>query len=269
MGVPRHQPDIHGVEIHDAEIQDQFTRQAEPFLRRHAGGKQDLLERMADCAQPRREDTLLDVACGPGIVSCFFAERVSRVTGLDAVPAMLESARRLQDDRGLTNIEWVHGQATALPFRDAAFDCAVTRFSFHHYLDPGQALREMKRVCRRGGTILVADVTPSPETQDRLNEWEILRDPSHIRALTEAEFASLGESAGLVLHRVEQFGLAMDLEDLLAGSFPWPGDAGRLRALFQEDIRTGANRLGVAARDEAGAIRLSYPVTVLAWRRSE
>ena len=256
----------HEVEIHAAEILDQFTRQAEPFLQRHAGGKNELLDLMAACAHPHLEDSLLDVACGPGIISCFFATRVSRVTGLDAVPAMLDTARRLQAERGLTNIEWVLGQSTALPFPDASFDCVVTRFSFHHFLDPSAALREMKRVCRHSGTVLVADVAPSPEAQDRFNEWEILRDPSHTRALTHAEFLALGEAAGLALDRAESFSLAMDLEDLLAGSFPRPGDAGRIRTLFEEEIRAGTNRLGVAAHRKAGAIKLTYPVTVLAWQ---
>lgn len=252
---------------HDLEIQSQFTQQAEPFLRRHAGSRNALLELMAECAEPRSEDSVLDVACGPGIISCFFADRVSRVTGLDAVSAMLERARQLQAERGLSNIEWVQGQSGALPFRDASFDCVVTRFSFHHYLDPLAALREMKRVCKPDGIVLVTDVAPSKETQDRFNHWEILRDPSHTRALTHAEFISLGEATGLQLRRREDFSLAMDLEDLLQGSFPKPGDADKIRALFEEDIRSGRDELGVAARYEDGAMKLVYPVAIFAWRK--
>ena len=58
---------------HAATIQDQFTRQAEPFAERHGGSKDALLETMAACGGFSAEDTLLDVACGPGIVSCYFA----------------------------------------------------------------------------------------------------------------------------------------------------------------------------------------------------
>ena len=49
---------------HDAEILDQFTRQAEPFLQRHAHSNSDLLELMAECAGVRPEDFVLDIACG-------------------------------------------------------------------------------------------------------------------------------------------------------------------------------------------------------------
>lgn len=254
---------------HNAEILDQFTRQAEPFLQRHTGGKEALLELMAECAEPRTQDTLLDVACGPGIISCFFAARVRCVTGVDMVPAMLDRARQLQSEECLTNIEWKLGQSTALSFPNETFDCVVTRFSFHHYLRPQAALLEMKRVCRRNGTVLVADVVPSPQAQQRFNHWEILRDPSHTRALIRDEFLSLGKEAGLELRRCEAFSLPMDLEVLLQGSFPNPGDDARIRTLFEEDIRSGRDELGVAARHENGAIRLAYPVAVFAWRRND
>ena len=67
---------------HDAEILDQFTRQAEPFLRRHENSHQGLLQLMVDCADVRRQDTVLDIACGPGIVSCFFAQHAGKA-GVD------------------------------------------------------------------------------------------------------------------------------------------------------------------------------------------
>jgi hypothetical protein len=61
----------------------------------------------------------------------------------------------------------------------------------------------------------------------------------------------------------------MELEDLLAGSFPRPGDADRIRALFEEDIQADRDELGVSARRDAGAIQITYPVAVLAWRKQQ
>jgi hypothetical protein len=78
---------------------------------------------------------------------------------------------------------------------------------------------------------------------------------------------ALGEAAGLDLRRQENFSFGMELEDLLAGSFPRPGDADRIRALFAEDIQAGRDALGVAACRDEGLIRLTYPVAVLAWRK--
>ena len=252
---------------HQAEILDQFTRQADPFLKRHAQGHDALLALMAHCAATRAEDRILDVACGPGIVSCFFAAHARHVTGLDMVPAMLERARRLQAERCLQNVTWQLGESTRLPFLDESFDQVVTRFSFHHFLDPLAALCEMKRVCRPAGTVLVSDVTPGKESQARFNEWETLRDPSHTRALTVAEFRSLGQEAGLNLGREEPFAMEMNLDDLLKGSFPKRGDDERIRALFDNEIRTGSETLGVIARRTEAGIVITYPVSVLAWTR--
>lgn len=253
--------------IHEAAVLDQFTRQADPFVRRHAHSHNDLLAAMADCAAVTRHDSVLDVACGPGIVSCFFARHARHVTGLDMVPAMLERARKFQSEQNVPNVTWQPGSSSALPFSADCFDCVVTRFSFHHFLEPEVALSEMKRVAKPGGTVLVCDVAPDAATQESFNHWEILRDPSHTRALTEEQFEQLGRAAGLELSRKARYTLVMDLEDLLAGSFPHTGDAERIRSLFAEGVAAGTNHLGVAAQRTAGGIQIAYPVVVLAWRR--
>ncbi len=252
---------------HEAEIVDQFTRQAEPFVRRHAHTHDALLEAMADCASVSPPDSVLDVACGPGIVSCFFAKYARHVTGLDVVPAMLERARKFQAEQNVANVTWQLGSCANLPFDGAEFDCVVTRFSFHHFLEPEVALREMKRVASPGGTILICDVAPDEDVQESFNHWERLRDPSHTCGLTERQFEQLAQTAGLDLYRKVHYTLAMELENLLAGSFPKPGDAEKIRALFDAEVEAGTNRLGVAARRTGGSIQIHYPVLLLASRK--
>ena len=148
-------------------------------------------------AQLSGEDTALDVACGAGMVACAFATIASHVTGIDITPAMLEQSRLLAQRCGLTNLSWRQGNIETLPFPDNEFSVVVSRYAFHHLLNPDIVLAEMARVCRPGGRILIADGCPPPEKVDAYNHFEKLFDPSHHRALTLEEFLSLINGAGL------------------------------------------------------------------------
>jgi SAM-dependent methyltransferase len=253
---------------HDRLILEQFTRQADPFadLAAHSAASSMRLVLAAAAVGPG--DEVLDVACGPGLLTCALARAARRVVGVDVVPAMLERARKEQSRAGLTNVTWQPGDARALPFAEATFDRVVTRFSFHHLLDPAQALGEMVRVCRPGGIVMVVDAAPAAEARAAYDEWETLRDPSHARALTLPELEALCDAAGLTGRRSERFRLEMELEAQLAASFPQPGDGERLRARFREDIARGVDRpdLGAHLRGD-GAVWFAYPCAIVTARR--
>jgi ubiquinone/menaquinone biosynthesis C-methylase UbiE len=243
-------------------IVDQFTRQAVPFAEMPAHSNEESVRRLIDMAQVGQEDTLLDVACGPGLVACPLAEVARHVTGLDLTPAMIEQARARQQAKGLTNLTWLVGDAVPLPFPDATFSVVVTRYSFHHFLDPKAVLAEMVRVCRPGGRVAVIDVfTSSPEQAEAYNRVEKLRDPSHVRALSLEELTGLCHNAGLRDVRTAFYKLDVPLEELLARSFPNPGDADRIRQTFADDI--GVDRLGVGAHRRDGAIHFGFPIAAI------
>lgn len=247
---------------HERRIQSQFSQQAATFGSVVAHSAAESLEALIALAAPKPTDEALDIACGPGIVTCALAPAVRSIRGQDVVPAMLDKARARQAEQGLDNVAWDLGDAGALPYADDSFDLVVTRFSFHHLREPLTTLREMRRVCRAGGTLVVADVAPTPETSQSYDRFETIRDPSHTHALTEPEVEALFESAGLPIVRRARHGLPMRLEGQLAASFPEPGGADELRRLFEADL--GVNALGVDARREQGEIWFTYPVLVLA-----
>jgi len=91
---------------------------------------------------------LLDVACGPGLVSAAAAARGANVTGVDFSPNMVAEARRRYP--ALTFRE---GDAAALPFEDASFDAVVIGFGLHHFPYPVHALAEARRLLRSGGRL--------------------------------------------------------------------------------------------------------------------
>ncbi|MCA9863587.1 MAG: methyltransferase domain-containing protein [Thermomicrobiales bacterium] len=101
---------------------------------------------------------VLDVACGSGVVARTVAARLhgaGQVTGLDLSPAMLRVARRASEAAGLA-IDWVQGDAQALPFPDVAFDLVFCQQAIQFFPDRARAVAEMHRVLAPGGEVGVA-----------------------------------------------------------------------------------------------------------------
>ena len=246
---------------HRERILDQFTRQAVPFSQSQNIRNQQALEKIVRLAEASPKDTVLDVACGPGLLACAFARVVRHAVGIDLTPAMLEQARQVQREYQVENVSWNQGDVLALPYPDRHFSIVATRFSFHHLQQPLAALQEMKRVCRPGGRVIVADMAPAPDKAGSLNTLERLRDPSHVRALTVPELNQLFGDAGMQVTRSDRYRLEGELEDLLQRSFPNQGDEQRIRQMFEDSL--GDDALDLATRRENGKIFYSYPVAVL------
>ena len=109
---------------------------------------------MVEAAKLAPGQSVLDVACGTGVLAQEAARRVApggTVTGLDRNEGMLAVARRKAP-----GIEWRQGMAESLPFPDKTFDAAVSQFALMFFEDRAQALKEMARVTRPGGRMGVA-----------------------------------------------------------------------------------------------------------------
>lgn len=251
----------HQLKEHNAAILDQFTRQAVPFATASPIRDPDILGRIVDMAEPQPNDTVLDVACGPGLLACAFAHVVRHVTGIDMTPAMLEQARKEQRAKGLNNLTWDQGDAAALPYRDGEFSIVTTRFTFHHFLEPLMVLREMRRVCCPGGKVVVVDSAPVSAKADAFNAVEKLRDPSHTRAMPVEELRALFAEAELGKPKIDTCRLEGDLDDLLNRSFPNPGDDERIRTIFKNSL--AGDSLDLATCMKNGKLHYGFPVAIL------
>lgn len=116
-------------------------------------------ELLADAADLRAGSRVLDVAGGHGNTALAAARCGAEVTSLDFVPALLErAAERAQAER--LPVEFVEGDAEALPFPVASFDAVISAVGVMFAPDQERAAGELLRVCRPGGTIALANWTP-------------------------------------------------------------------------------------------------------------
>jgi len=174
-----------------------------------AGGDLDLV---VELCEPGPGVTALDVATGGGHVARRLREAGADVVTLDPAPGM-------QPD--------VIAPAEHLPFADGSFDVVVTRLAAHHFDSIPEAVAEMARVT--SDLVVVEDHRYTNEDTELA---ERLRDPSHVRALSEEEWRNLLTGAGLEVERVEQFSMVLDFDSWFARTETPPDDAARARELL-------------------------------------
>jgi ubiquinone/menaquinone biosynthesis C-methylase UbiE len=174
---------------HLKRIADEFGRQAQTFDVWAEKTDDRVADRFLAALGEAGQGSVLDIACGPGVVTASIAPGAASVVALDATEQMLEKARARCAKAGLRNVEFRRGDAEHLPFKDAQFDGVVTRLAVHHFADPQRAFDEMFRVLRAQGTAVIVDVVSSevPAEASLQNAIERLRDPSHTRMLPASE----------------------------------------------------------------------------------
>jgi ubiquinone/menaquinone biosynthesis C-methylase UbiE len=227
---------------HENRVRDEFARQAETFSASAVITDTALTQRFIAALGEAAQGSVLDVACGPGILSAAIAKTARDVVAFDLTPQMLTKAAQRCAEAGLNNVTFREGNATELPFPNAAFDAVVTRLSVHHFDRPKRVIEEIFRVLRPGGTFVVADVISSevPAEAELQNAIEILRDPSHVRMLPGSELTFLVKEAGFAIESLLTWDTPREFEE-------WMGivnDASRvppLRAVVRALASAGAS----------------------------
>jgi ubiquinone/menaquinone biosynthesis C-methylase UbiE len=122
-------------------------------------------ERVVQRVAVQRGEEVLDVACGTGNAALRAAAAGGRVTGIDLTPELLEVARRLASEQG-ADIDYVEGDAEALPVATASFDVAVSVFGAIFAPRHAVAAHELARVLRPGGRVCLTAWTPEGSMGD-------------------------------------------------------------------------------------------------------
>ncbi|HRP98892.1 MAG TPA: class I SAM-dependent methyltransferase [Terrimesophilobacter sp.] len=207
--------------------------------------------------------SLLDVGSGPGTMTVDFAQRVApaRVVGVDASADVVEKAAAHASDRGVSNIEFIVGDAYHLPFSDGEFDVVHTHQTLQHVSDPVAVLREMRRVRANDGLVAAREVDyPAvfwhPESPG-LEKWYATYDAVHR--------GNGGEPAAG--RHLKSWALDAGFTEVLAGASVWHfstdaerewwGGAWADRALHSEFAK-GAIEQGHATSDDLADVSAAW-----------
>lgn len=184
---------------HTGLVATQFGPRARAYVESADHSKGADLARLKAIVRDQPGGRILDLGCGGGHVSFTVAPHAREVIAYDLSADMLAEVRREAAARGHTSIRTEQGLAEALPFADASFDFVFTRFSAHHWSDLAAGLAEMRRVLKPGGLAIVMDSCgPEGVRHDTfLQTIELLRDPSHVRDYSVAEWVAALRRAGL------------------------------------------------------------------------
>ncbi len=188
--------------VHE-KVQQQFGATAAAYSSSAGHGDSTALAALVERAAPRATDTVLDIATGAGHTALAFAPHVQKVVAYDLTEAMLRETAKNAAERGLTNVSTQQGPAERLPFADGTFDIVTVRLASHHFADNAAGIREMARVVRAGGKVVVVDnYGPEDEELNALfQQIEKTRDPSHVRGYRLSGWRKFLKGAGLTIEQ--------------------------------------------------------------------
>ena len=190
----------------EALVAGQFGPRAAAYVTSAVHARGDDLLQLVEMVRGQAGARLLDLGCGGGHVSFHVAPEVAEVVAYDLSAEMLAAVAEEARKRSLANIQVECGAAERLPFADGSFDIVVSRYSAHHWQDFRTGLREACRVLKPGGRAAFIDaITPGQPLLDTfLQSIELLRDPSHVRNYSRAEWQRAVVDAGFELGALTQ-----------------------------------------------------------------
>lgn len=149
------------------------------------------------------QDRVLDVGCGTGELLTRLAAKYpeARLAGLDPVPEMLKVAGRKLSAKVELRVGWANG----LPWPDDSFDIVVSCNMFHYITHPVEAVREMERVLRPGGKMVITDWCDDYIACRVCNLYLRLTAKAHYKTYRQSECASLLREAGHVNPQIERY----------------------------------------------------------------
>lgn len=176
-------------------IKNQFDLQAQRFSDWSVTKNEEYSQAYFEFISFRKDDELLDVACGTGDFAIFCAKRIKHVHGIDISQRMIELAQKQASDNDLANVSFECHDVEHIPCTDSSFSVVQCRSAFHHMDNYSRVFKEMLRCCKPDGRLAVQDIMAyeDPEVNSFFEALEKEIDVSHNATLGRREFIDLFE----------------------------------------------------------------------------
>lgn len=197
---------------HETVVESQFGPRARAYVESAVHAQGEDLQHLNGLAREAGPARALDLGCGGGHVAYTLARHAGTVTATDLSAEMLAAVAATAREKGLVNIETAQAAAENLPFADASFDFLACRYSAHHWRDFSAGVRQARRVLKAGATAVFIDAY-APHTallDTHLQAIELLRDTSHTRNHSAAEWLATLSRSGFAVSAMRTWRLRMD-----------------------------------------------------------
>ncbi|WP_216827653.1 class I SAM-dependent methyltransferase [Alkalihalobacterium elongatum] len=176
----------------------QFNETSDGYLTSNVHAKGKDLAWIKEVVRKGERRKALDVATGAGHTAITLSELVYEVVAVDITPNMLKLAESHAKTKGIHNISFAIGDVENLSFPDDSFDIVTCRIAAHHFPELRRAVAEMHRVLTKKGKLIIVDnyIPEDSGTNNRINEIEKLRDPSHNECISLKKWEELFQSVG-------------------------------------------------------------------------
>jgi ubiquinone/menaquinone biosynthesis C-methylase UbiE len=195
----------------EARVRQQYNRLATVYDKRWNRYLINTLEFLKTWARILPAETMLDIACGTGeFERMVLAENsTQQIVGVDISEQMLTIAQ--QKLYTFSNVLFQIANVSALPFADQSFDVVVSANAFHYFDSPAIALKEMKRVLKQSGRVVILDWCRDFLVCQICDVLLKLVDPGHSQCYTQAEFHHFLITAGFKIECAEKNSVWLDL----------------------------------------------------------
>lgn len=235
-----------------------YNRVAMNDLERKRQDDHQRIRHMLNFAKLPGDLRILDIGTGIGLLPLLLAEDgAKQLVGIDISPEMLEQAEYLRlsrNNEAATRVTFRLAPAHALPFREESFDAVTCRLVLNHVRRPERIVKEIVRVLRPGGILILAELlgVDNPVKRATQNAIEERRNAAHVAARGAEQYNKLVTDAGLQIEAKEIISFERELEEWLAIYYADRAESAVVREMIEAGLETDA--AGINARHQGNTL---------------